>query len=435
MVQLLEGESIYMADIEKERTVIVNTDSQEKKELTTHQLLEKSLEQQNSFFEKFDGVLQEFHENKRKDKWDVLSSLSGPFTICSSIIIAFAGIYFTNTYKGQEVRITEAQTVEKFLPSLNNAESRKGALLAVYGLQDLELAARLAASYAAPDNIEACEVILKTVKEGDARQQLIDALVDALKRRVETERESNTSRVDLQELIGNSNRIFELRDAAYIRQKRGDWYLASIYTDRGNLYRDLKKYAEASADYKRALDTYPEFAYTFENIGLMHAAQDSFELAIENIKTAIEKYPSIALYYADLGGVYAKMANREKDAKTKKRYVDEAEIQYIKAVEKDPSNLWYLRVLGSFYLENGMRDKAENAFYFIVNVTKDDAEATIAGYHLYKLGYRNSGTTSPEAENRDSASSPQATPTPRQSSKGSSNNRVQGRRPIRQRRR
>lgn len=406
-----------MADIENEKTVIVNPDGQEKKELTTHQLLERFQEQQNSFIEKFDEVLQNFHQNKKKDKWDVLSSLAGPFTICSSIIIAFVGIYFTNTYKSQEVRVTEAQTVEKFLPFLDRVESRKGALLAVYGLQDHELATRLAASYAAPDNIDACEVILKTAKPGDARELLIDSLVDALKTRVEIESYNNSSKVDLQELIQNCNRIFELRDAAYIRKRRGDWYLANIYADRGNINRDLKKYDEASADYKTSLDIYPDFAFAFQNIGLMYAAQNNFEPAIENIKTAIDKLPDVALYYASLGGVYAKMATREKDANTKKRYVDEAETQFIKAVEKEPGNLWFHRVLGSFYLENGMRDKAKKTFYVIGNLTNDEAEQALAAYHLYKLGDRNSGTTIQEAENNDSPSIPQATPKPQKSSR------------------
>src|SRR6185503_8623030 len=143
------------------------------KDPTTHELLEKFLEQQKCLIEKFDGVLEKSDHDKKKDKWDVLSSLSGLFTFFSSIVIALVGIYFTNAYKSQEVRITEAQTVEKFLPFLNSqsVETRKGALLAAYGLQNYELATRLAASYAAPDNIEACEVILKTAKD-DAREQL-----------------------------------------------------------------------------------------------------------------------------------------------------------------------------------------------------------------------------------------------------------------------
>lgn len=426
-----------MADIENEKPVLVNPAGQEKKELTTHQLLEKFLEQQNSFLEKFDGVLQKSREDKKKDKWDVLSSLSGLFTFLSSILIALVGIYFTNTYKSQDIRITEAQTVEKFLPFLNSEklESRKGALLVVYGLQNHEWAARLAASYAAPDNIDPCEVILKTTEEGDAREQLKDSLVDALKTRVEIERNKINSTVDLQELIGNYNRIFQLRDDHYIETRRGPWYLASIYTGRGNLYRDLKDYDKASADYKRSLEIYPEFAWAFDNMGLMESFQNNFEPAIQHITKAIEILPNFGQYYADLGEVLAKRASREKDPNNKKKYLEDAETRYIKAVEKEPGNLWFHRVLGSFYLENGMRDKAKEAFFVIRNLTNDEAEATLAEYQLYKLGYRNSGTTSPEAENKDSASSPQATPTPRQSSKVSSNNRARVRRPIRQRRR
>ena len=404
------------------------------KDPTTHELLEKFLEQQKCLIEKFDGVLEKSDHDKKKDKWDVLSSLSGLFTFFSSIVIALVGIYFTNAYKSQEVRITEAQTVEKFLPFLNSqsVETRKGALLAAYGLQNYELATRLAASYAAPDNIEACEVILKTAKD-DAREQLIDALVDALKTRAENELNDNYSKMDREELIRNYDRIFQLRDDVSIREKRGSWYLASIYTGRGNAYRALKKFEQASADFKKALGFFPDSAWTFESMGLMESTQDNFDRAIENINKAIEKQPNFGQYYADLGDIYAKKANREKDDNTKKKYLDNAETQFIKAVEKDPSDIWLHSSLALFYFNNQMPDKAGEAFEAIYNLSDNEGNRTLALYYLNKIYPHYSRPRIEETENTDSPSipeAPEAAPNPKAAPKSRNGSNVSSKKPV-----
>ena len=98
-----------MADTENET---ITPDGQVKKELSTHELLGKFLDHQKLLIEKFDRVLERSGQNKRKDIWDVIANLSGLFTFFSSVVIALVGIYFTNAYKRQDVRITEAQTVE-----------------------------------------------------------------------------------------------------------------------------------------------------------------------------------------------------------------------------------------------------------------------------------------------------------------------------------
>lgn len=419
-----------MADIENQKPQIITPDGQ-LKDPTTHELLKAFLGQQKLLIEKFDGVLEKSDQNKKKDKWEVLSSLSGLFTFFSSIVIALVGIYFTNAYKRQEVRITEAQTVEKFLPFLSseNVETRKGALLAAYGLQNYELATRLAASYAAPDNIEACEVILKTAKD-DAREQLIDALVDALKSRVENERNDNNSKIDREELIRNYDRIFQLRNDASILEKRGRWYLANIYTGRGNIYRDLKNYDKASADYKNALEIYPDSSWTFENMGIMDSLQNNLERSIENINKAIEIQPNFGQYYADLGDIYAKKANREKDVNTKKKYLENAETQFIKAIEKEPSNIWLHSALALFYFDNQMPDKAGEAFEAIYNLSDNEGNKTLALYYLNKIYPQYSRPRIQETENADSPSIPEAPPNPKAAPKPRNGSNVSNKQPV-----
>src|SRR5205807_599239 len=114
--------------------------------LMTDEQLNQLLQQQQTLIERLD-------KRKDKDWWDKLSTFS---TLLSSVVLAGVGVYFTNAYKAQEVRVAEAQVIEKLVTDLSgsNENAKKGALLTAATLSNKDLAARLGALYASPGTID-----------------------------------------------------------------------------------------------------------------------------------------------------------------------------------------------------------------------------------------------------------------------------------------
>jgi hypothetical protein len=102
-------------------------------------------------------------QSSQKDSWEKLANLSGVLTFLASLAIAGAGWYFTTSYNNRQLeiarqqntrdlqlkqeqnRITEMQTVEKFIPHFSEGEEPKRAsLLAIKALARSELWAELA---------------------------------------------------------------------------------------------------------------------------------------------------------------------------------------------------------------------------------------------------------------------------------------------------
>src|SRR5262249_8156871 len=138
----------------------------------TDEEMKELLDRQTALIEKL---------SKKKDLWDKFSSLSSFF---GTVVIAIIGVYFTATYKKQEVRLAEAQTIEKFLPHLTgtNESEKKGAILSIAALNDPTLAARLGVAYSSGGTIDALEFIYKQAK-GEDKKLVEEALIDGHRRR------------------------------------------------------------------------------------------------------------------------------------------------------------------------------------------------------------------------------------------------------------
>jgi hypothetical protein len=131
---------------------------------------------------------------KSKDLWDKLGSLSGMFTLLSSLLIAGVGWYFTNAYNDRQLQLTKAQAlrdqeskdyqnrlaelqaVEKLLPHLEKDESSKrAALIALSILATPKLAARFAEVYGGQGSIDALTQIAKA-NSGSPNSPAVSAL-------------------------------------------------------------------------------------------------------------------------------------------------------------------------------------------------------------------------------------------------------------------
>jgi tetratricopeptide (TPR) repeat protein len=190
--------------------------------------LERLAQQQQQLLEKQESLLKQISENQkplRKDIWDRLGAIA---PILSGTIIALGGTYFTLAYNQQQLKLQEAQTIERFIPHLlGDEKSKRAAILAISSLTDAKMAAKVASIFASPGTVSALESIAENDTSGD-RKALKGALAKALDNMAETYRMDKRyedaiatykKALDLQEqtsgknsiqLVPNLNRIAEL---------------------------------------------------------------------------------------------------------------------------------------------------------------------------------------------------------------------------------
>ena len=125
------------------------------------QTLQRLEEQQEKIISELARV-----EGKR-DFWDKLSAIS---PILSGVAIALSALLCTYQYNQQQIKLQEAQTVEKFIPHLmGNDTSKRMAILAMKTLVNTDLAAKYAAMFPSAGAISALKTIAKTGDSQDKR--------------------------------------------------------------------------------------------------------------------------------------------------------------------------------------------------------------------------------------------------------------------------
>lgn len=209
-------------------------------------------------------IIEKFSKSKGKDRWDKLAILS---TFLSSIVIAAVGISFTNAYKAREVRVSEAQVIEKLVPYLSgtNEGAKKGALLAAATLGNNEMAARLGALYASPGTIEALEILFRKAK-GEAKDLLGDSLIDAYFNRGLNiiDKEGNYD-----DAIRDYDKIFALKTEGEIKQRKGILFLSDCYLNRGVAHDRIANYDKAISDFEKCLQINPNYCQAYLNLGMV----------------------------------------------------------------------------------------------------------------------------------------------------------------------
>jgi tetratricopeptide (TPR) repeat protein len=91
---------------------------------------------------------------------------------------------------------------------------------------------------------------------------------------------------------------------------------------RGVIQTESGRIAEAMATYTELVREYPELAEPYNNLAVLHAAQNDFEKAREALQMAIRVNPAYATAHANLGDVYVQLARQA----------------YGRALALDPSN-------------------------------------------------------------------------------------------------
>ena len=98
--------------------------------------------------------------SKKRDLWDKISAIS---PIISGMAIALSALLCTYQYNQQQIKLQEAQTVERFIPHLmGNDTSKRMAILAMKTLVNTDLAAKYAAMFPSEGTMSALKQIAKT---------------------------------------------------------------------------------------------------------------------------------------------------------------------------------------------------------------------------------------------------------------------------------
>ena len=113
----------------------------------------------------------------QKDVWDKVAAVA---PIVSGFLIFATGTYCSYSFNQQQLKIQEAQTIEKFIPHLmGNEQSKKAAIMALSSLTNTEIAGKVAQIFASTGTVSALQSLSKSGSEKDkaiATQALSNAL-------------------------------------------------------------------------------------------------------------------------------------------------------------------------------------------------------------------------------------------------------------------
>lgn len=126
--------------------------------------LERLELQQRAIIEQLSGSKK---ESQKRDFWDKLGAIS---PIISGVAIALSALLCTYQYNQEQIKLQEAQTVEKFIPHLmGNDTSKRMAILAMKTLVNTDLAAKYAAMFPSEGTLSALKTIAKNGSTQDKK--------------------------------------------------------------------------------------------------------------------------------------------------------------------------------------------------------------------------------------------------------------------------
>lgn len=110
--------------------------------------------------------------NRKKDVWDRIAGVAALLTTIATIALGVAGFWFTHSYNTRQIRISEMQTVEKFIPYLTaeNQKQKKWALLVITSLGSPEFVTKLAKIDSSAGTQAAADVVMATGSSNDQQE-------------------------------------------------------------------------------------------------------------------------------------------------------------------------------------------------------------------------------------------------------------------------
>ncbi|CAH1267037.1 UDP-N-acetylglucosamine--peptide N-acetylglucosaminyltransferase 110 kDa subunit-like isoform X2 [Branchiostoma lanceolatum] len=127
--------------------------------------------------------------------------------------------------------------------------------------------------------------------------------------------------------------------------------LYCVRSDLGNLLKALGRLDEAKACYLKAIETQPNFAVAWSNLGCVFNAQSEIWLAIHHFEKAVQLDPNFLDAYINLGNVL-------KEA----RIFDRAAVAYLRALQLSPNHAIVHANLACVYYEQGLIDLAIDTY-------------------------------------------------------------------------
>jgi tetratricopeptide (TPR) repeat protein len=243
-------------------------------------------EQQKEIFKKQEEILGKL-SSKRKDTWDKLSSVTGVLKLVASLVIAAIGLYFTNTFKARGVHIAELGIGEKYASYLkgNNDYERRAALNALLSLENKDLAFYFAAINPSDGINEQLERTLNEIKEGSQKARLTDPLVYAYANRA-----YKRLWVD-PKLFRTTIKYWLWTHRKINRQKRGDFFLSSVYLNRGIANYELGETGKAATDLQKSIEIFPKTAFSWTDLAIKYEkdkksakSSELYSLILQNVK-------------------------------------------------------------------------------------------------------------------------------------------------------
>lgn len=144
---------------------------------------------------------------------------------------------------------------------------------------------------------------------------------------------------------------------------------ATAYNNRGNFFKDMGRYDDAIAEYKKAICADPKRLISYYNIGMIYNDLGKTQQAISEFNKIIQLDPNDAKGYYGLGLVYQKMGD-----------IDRAIKAYEKAASLDPERDFIHINLGSAYISKGKLNDAVAAFQKAIAISPQNIAA------IYNLG-------------------------------------------------
>ena len=142
--------------------------------------------------------------------------------------------------------------------------------------------------------------------------------------------------------------IEEAQRAGEKKREEANALTAWDHIRRGNRLNDEGKYAEAIADYTKAIELDPNYAIAYNNLGNPYHNLNKYEKAIEYYTKAIELDPKYAIAYSNRGNSYYGLKDYEK-----------AIADCTKAIELDHKNVYAYRNRAKAYRATGQIELAE----------------------------------------------------------------------------
>ena len=142
--------------------------------------------------------------------------------------------------------------------------------------------------------------------------------------------------------------------------------LPEVYTNRGNVYRDIGELDEAIADYNSTTELDPNDANAYNNRGNAYSDKNEIDKAIEDYNTAIELKPDYDDAYYNRGNAYLIEGN-----------FNPALQDFSRVIELDPDNANAYIIRGDAYLEKGDFDRALQDFDKAIELHPENAEAYV----------------------------------------------------------